>query len=618
MFNLLKFVFSPHQWVELFTFYGGGKDGGDAPDFTALAAAADKAAVLGKELGDAQLAENKRQYDLNYSVQKPVTEMQLGLMGQTKEQGDDYFNYMKQYSRPAEISLFYEAMGFTPDEIQQIEDSRAAETAAFRTQQEQLQQERLANAQPIYADIPTSGIKTVLPEGAVKGSELSGRSTGLASVGDDKTLIRVKNPPYLSSKYGTNLAFSGNNNGSNNPYSTVFADPDAYYVDKGGYYEKVTPTYETETGTQRVQIGKEQVSSDSTGNVVQTPETDALTNKLAALASARMKAQSKEERDAIDAQSLVLEQRLGETNAQVYERYKNDIEAEAGAAVADSRAGYTNSLNVAARQGIRYGFSPAKLAAMATQQGVAQGAMQAAAANQTRKAATETMYGRGVAEASQGLTRVNANRSMRQQDDSLQFAKKLDLAGVYRGLPGASQGAYSASINAGNSAVGNQNATSAQYLQGMNAGTNTIMAGQQAKIGGLSNIAQMQTGMYNAQAGSGDAIWGALGQVGGAAASSWITSDKNVKKDIKKVDDESALEGIKKTEISSWKYDKEKAPADTDDKEHIGAMAQDLKKNLGSQVSDGRMVDLISAVGVNMAATKALAKKVDKLEGKRK
>ena len=28
MFNLLKFVFSPHQWVETFTFYGGGKGGG--------------------------------------------------------------------------------------------------------------------------------------------------------------------------------------------------------------------------------------------------------------------------------------------------------------------------------------------------------------------------------------------------------------------------------------------------------------------------------------------------------------------------------------------------------------------------------------------------------------
>ena len=57
MFNLLRFVFSPHQWLELFTFYGGGgKGGGDAPDYSALAAASEKAAILGKDLGDAQLA----------------------------------------------------------------------------------------------------------------------------------------------------------------------------------------------------------------------------------------------------------------------------------------------------------------------------------------------------------------------------------------------------------------------------------------------------------------------------------------------------------------------------------------------------------------------------------
>lgn len=606
MFNLLKFVFSPHQWVELFTFYGGGKDGGDAPDFTALAAASEKAAELGYELGQDQLDENKRQYDQNYAIQRPVTEMQLGLMGQTKEQGDDYFNYMKQYSRPAEISLFYEAMGFTPEEIQQIEDSRTAETAAFTASEQ-----KKANATRQFSfDVPTSSLS--VPEGAVKGSELpdKARLVGSATFRDpgrvgtagpyEQRNITVGNTVDKNAYYIKRIPESLKNSRYANMFTT---------------WEKVSP--ELITGTQKLTIDGPSMYEGS--SVIKTPETDALTNKLAALASARMKAQSQAERDAIDAQSRILEQRLGETNTQVYERYKNDIEAEAGAAVADSRAGYTNSLNTAARQGIRYGFSPAKLAAMASQQGVAQGAMQAAAANQTRKAATETMYGRGVAEASQGLTRVNANRSMRQQDESLQFAKKLDLAGIYRGLPGASQGAYQASISAGNSAVGNQNATSAQYLQGMNAGTNTIMAGQQAKMNGLSNIAQMQTGIYNAQAGQNDAIWGALGQVGGAYVGSKF-SDKNMKKDIKKIDDDKALEGVKKTEISSWKYDREKAPDDEriDDKEHIGAMAQDLKKNLGSQVSDGRMVDVISAIGVNMAATKALAKKVDKLEGKRK
>lgn len=609
MFNLLKFVFSPHQWVELFTLYGSSKDGGDAPDFTALAAAAEKAAELGYELGQDQLDENKRQYDQNMAVTRPVVEAQLGLMGQTKEQGDDYFNYMKQFSRPAETSLFYEAMGFTPDEIEQIETSRANETAASKAAFAQ-QQASLPKTMSTSIDIPTF-TKQMETEGIVKGSDLKG-------------VIRLANTNANSDARLLNYGRNANGGiagsfGEVDLYGRTQADPNLFYKkEKDGTYSIVEPKETFVEGKKTITFDIPTGLGNDRQSVIQTPETDALTNKLAALASARMKAQSQAERDAIDAQSRVLEQRLGETNTQVYERYKNDIEAEAGAAVADSRAGYTNSLNTAARQGIRYGFSPAKLAAMASQQGIAQGAMQAAAANQTRKAATETMYGRGVAEASQGLTRVNANRSMRQQDDSLQFAKKLDLAGIYRGLPGASQGAYQASISAGNSAVGNQNATSAQYLQGMNAGTNTIMAGQQAKINGLSNVAQMQTGIYNTQAGQNDAIWGALGTVGGAAMAKW--SDKTIKKDIKKIDDDKALEGVKKTEISSWKYDREKAPDDEriDDKKHIGAMAQDLKKNLGSQVSDGRMVDVISAIGVNMAATKALAKKVDKLEGKRK
>jgi hypothetical protein len=36
-----------------------------------------------------------------------------------------------------------------------------------------------------------------------------------------------------------------------------------------------------------------------------------------------------------------------------------------------------------------------------------------------------------------------------------------------------------------------------------------------------------------------------------------------------------------------------------------------LNRNLGNEVSDGRKVDIISAIGLNMAATKALANKVD-------
>jgi hypothetical protein len=327
-----------------------------------------------------------------------------------------------------------------------------------------------------------------------------------------------------------------------------------------------------------------------------------------------MDALDKAGRDTILAKNNELAGRIGETDTQVYNRYANDIEAEAGQAVADSRAGYTNSVNSAIRQGIRYGFSPNKLLTTANAQAVQQAGMQAGAANQTRKSATQTMYGRGVGQVSEELKGITADRNFKIQDSAIATAKKQDVAGLYRNLPAASQGSYSLATNAGNSAVNNQNQTSNQYMQGINQGNALIMEGQKTAVQGLGSMVNSQVGYANS-GDSSSAVWGALGTVGGAALSKY--SDKTMKKDIKPIDDDEALEGIKKTEISKWKYDKDKVTDAeyemVDDKEHIGAMAQDLKKNLGEQVSNGKMVDIISAVGVNMAATKALAKKVDKL-----
>lgn len=98
------------------------------------------------------------------------------------------------------------------------------------------------------------------------------------------------------------------------------------------------------------------------------------------------------------------------------------------------------------------------------------------------------------------------------------------------------------------------------------------------------------------------------------AAHMRVHSDEKVKKDVKKVDDKKSLAGIKQLDVKKWKYDPNKVDGQ-DDEEHIGAMAQDMEKNLGKQVSNGKIVDLISAVGITMSATKALAKEVDKLKG---
>lgn len=266
-----------------FILYGGGKgDSPDAPDYTPMAQASEKAAEIGAELGREQLAENKRQYDTNMEVAAPIIQAQTDLMKQSVEQGNDYYEYMKSRQRPVEDALNAEAM--------------AAGTEAKQ----------------------------------------------------DEAAARAE---------------------------------------------------------------------------------------------------------------------------------------------ADSMRGLTKAANVIARQGLRYGLAPSAIKSQA-----------------------------GTLSATQASNIAGATGAAREQEKNVGYAKKLDVSGLYRGLPGASQGAYSVANNAGNSAVGNQKQTSAQYLNGMATGTNTIMQGQQQRISGLGATLNSQTSVYNAYQPV-DNTGTVIGAVGGIAAS---------------------------------------------------------------------------------------------------
>lgn len=161
-------------------------------------------------------------------------------------------------------------------------------------------------------------------------------------------------------------------------------------------------------------------------------------------------------------------------------------EEAAGQAVADVRQGTTAQQNQLIRQGLRYGFTPAKMAA----QGVG-------AANQ------------------QALAQVTAANAGRTKEREVGFAKKLDVSGLYRGLPGASQGAYGMASAAGTSANQNNMAPGQAMMNGMSAGNATIMGGRQLAQQGLGNILSSQTSAYNASMDSAGAATGAM--VGGVA-----------------------------------------------------------------------------------------------------
>lgn len=255
-------------------------DAPDAPDYTEMAAASEKAAELGYDLGTQQLDESKRQYDENMAVAKPIVDAQTGLMKQSIDQGNDYYEYMKANQRPVEQALNAEAMA---------------------------------------------------------------------------------------------------------------------------------------AGTE----GKQQEAADR--------------------------------------------------------------------AEADSIRGLTKSQNIMVRQGLRYGMSPAAL-----------------------KKASEGLS----ATAASGI--ASATGAAREKEKAVGYAKKMDVAGLYRNLTGASHGSYGLALNAGNSATGNQMAPGQALMSGMAQGSGTIMQGSGQQIQGLSGILNSQTSYANANAPT-DNTGAALGAVGGIA-----------------------------------------------------------------------------------------------------
>lgn len=252
-------------------------------------------------------------------------------------------------------------------------------------------------------------------------------------------------------------------------------------------------------------------------------------------------------------------------------------------AVADSQGGYTRALNQGFRQAKRYGIAPiATTGAIGLQQ-----------AQNTAAAAT----------------------GARDKEKALGTAKKLDVAGLYRGMPGASQGAYASAINAGNSAVNNSTTVGNGVVAGTNAAAGLTMQGQGMKVQGLGNILSNQTSYANS-APQDNSMAGLGSMLGGAAAvktAFFAGSSKKIKHDKEPIDSESVLEAIDDVPVEKWTYNKGVEDSGT----HIGPYAEDMNAKFGDNVAPGGAgLDLVSANGINMAAIKGLSSKVRRLEGR--
>jgi hypothetical protein len=186
----------------------------------------------------------------------------------------------------------------------------------------------------------------------------------------------------------------------------------------------------------------------------------------------------------------------------------------------------------------------------------------------------------------QSANRAGAMTGARERAQQLGYAKKLDAAGLGRGLAGASTAAYGSAVNAGNSAGGNYQSAGINNLQGMGQGASTIGQGQNMQLSGLGNILNSQTTMAVNAADS--SFMGDLGGIMGGAASMYTAfSDIRLKDNVKKVGKDERT-GLNLYEFN-YKWDVRK---------FVGVMAQEVKKLYPDAVSNlGGMFD--GYMGVN-------------------
>lgn len=208
---------------------------------------------------------------------------------------------------------------------------------------------------------------------------------------------------------------------------------------------------------------------------------------------------------------------------------------------------------------------------------------------------------------------LTSARNMRIQDTSTDWARKLDAAGLVRGMPGASQGAYSLANQSGNSAVANTMAPSSQLQAGTQAAAGLTVQGQGQKLQGLTNIANMQTGAYNASLNN-DGGLSSLGSIlGGSAALYNAISSKDAKTDKRPVDAEVITKGLQRIPVEAWSY----KDGEGDGGEHIGPYAEDVQREFGDAAAPGgKMIDLVTMNGIALAGVKELNSRVKKLEAR--
>lgn len=216
-------------------------------------------------------------------------------------------------------------------------------------------------------------------------------------------------------------------------------------------------------------------------------------------------------------------------------------------------------------------------------------------------------------ELNTALAAAGAQNNARTMVRDKGLALKADVANMGRGLPAQSAQATQLGLGAGQSATGINQQGNNNFFQTtgiMGQGFGGAMQGYAGQANTLNQLYNSQLNAWSAQqqanAASAAGLFGGIGSLMGTGIGAYAAlSSKKVKEDKKPVD--GALDAVEKMPVEKWKYKDGVA----DSGEHIGPYAEDFQKATG--LGDGKSIDLISAVGLNLKATQELSKKVDRL-----
>lgn len=213
----------------------------------------------------------------------------------------------------------------------------------------------------------------------------------------------------------------------------------------------------------------------------------------------------------------------------------------------------------------------------------------------------------------QAAAKADAMNKARLATKQISWAKKMDAAGLGRNLPSSQATSAGLALTAGNSATNNVGAGSAAA----NASAGVMNQGFGTAVNANNSAGNLYLGQYDAQMKGYAAQQQAsatssagMGQAAGMIGAAFIESSKKIKTDKRPIEDAEILEEVKTLPVESWRYKE----GEGDGGEHIGPYAEDAQEKFGDKVAPGgNAIDVISMMGINLAATKALAKQVDTL-----